>query len=195
MARWFPNRRGSPAQPDIDRAVVDAALRAVATLVDEESAFRAAGRAAAQQLGPGSIPALARRFHDPPDAPEGWGNEERGLGAWLEAWQLAIFETFYCCGEEAYPVVHSSAYGDYDWTQANAIEVLCRLAADDVRRDEILNEFRANFPEVRWEAQVNAVGLLLRQAADRPALARVLDELVDVESYGDAVAYWSGQES
>src|SRR4030095_2993205 len=99
--------------------------------------------AVAQELGPAAIAELATRFHSPPRAePPGFGIEQRGFSGWLSAWQFAIFELFFHFGAAALPVLRCVAFGQYDWTQGNAIDVLVRLAAVGVEGGPILAELR-----------------------------------------------------
>jgi hypothetical protein len=184
MFYWFKKRRNETEAPD----PVSVRVAAVAVQIDDEAKFRTTARNAALELGPVAIETLSKRFHSPPDAPDGFGFPERGLSGWLSAWQFAIFEVFYNLGEQALPTLRKIAYGKYDWTQGNAIEVLCRLAADGVCKREVLDELKRKFPEIRYEAQLYAVGPLLSQAATNPNLATVLDELSEVEAFRETIA-------
>src|SRR5262245_36480894 len=124
------------------------------------------------------------RFHSPPRTePPGFGIEQRGLGGWLSAWQFAIFEMFFHFGAAALPVLRRVAFGEYDWTQGNAIEALVRLAAVGVEREQILAELRREFPGIRYEAQLYSVGPLLRHAARDPAVEAVVRELEDLPEW------------
>jgi hypothetical protein len=117
---------------------IDNIVKSVAVLIDSPDQFSIQAKEATRELGAASIELLASRFHSattPP--PAGFGYEQRGLGGWLAFWQFAIFEIFYHFREAALPVLRRVAFGAYDWTQGNAIEVLCRLAADGVDRDRI----------------------------------------------------------
>ena len=69
---------------------------------------------------------------------------------------------FYYLREAALPVLRRVAFGEYDWTQGNAIEVLCRLASESVERDQIIAEVRREIPKMRYEALLYAFGPLLK---------------------------------
>lgn len=167
---------------------LNAIVAELAVQVDNLAAFRVAAAQAARQIKPEGIEALAGRFHDPPPAPAGFGIEELGLGGWLAAWQAAIFEVFYHFGERSLPVLRSVAFGEYDWTQANAIEVLCRLAANGVQRSRILAEVQDAFPGLRYEAQLYTVRALLAQIEESASLAKVVEELKSVDDFAETVA-------
>jgi len=160
-------------------SALDEAVASVAVLVDDGQKFRGRAAAVGLQLGPAAINELRMRFHSPPRAePPGFGPEQRGLGGWLSAWQFAIFELFFAFGSAALPVLRQVAFGEYDWTQANAIEVLVRLAASGIEREQIIAELRREFPRLRVEAQLYSVGPLLDHAARDSAVAAVVRQLV-----------------
>lgn len=160
----------------------------VATKIVAPPTFRTAAAEAAGNLDPSAIATLSKRFHSPPDAPDGFGPKEVGLGGWLSYWQLAIFEIYYNFGADAIPALRPIAYGEYDWTQGNAIEILCRLAADGVQTREIVDELKREFPKLRYEAQLYAVRPMLAQAENNPQLAKIIDELSALEEFQETVA-------
>ncbi len=167
---------------------LDTAVTSVAVLIDDADQFSARAAAVAQELGPDAIAELATRFHSPPRAePPGFGIEQRGLSGWLSAWQFAIFELFFHFGAAALPVLRCVAFGEYDWTQGNAIEVLVRLAAVGVEREQIVAELRREFPGIRYEAQLYSVGPLLHHAARDPAVAAVVRELENLPEWRQTV--------
>ncbi|MCZ7644959.1 MAG: hypothetical protein M5U26_06700 [Planctomycetota bacterium] len=166
---------------------LDTAVTSVAVLIDDADLFRARAATVARELGPSAVEELATRFHSPPRTePAGFGCEQRGLGGWLSAWQFAIFELFFQFGAAALPVVRRVAFGKYDWTQGNAIEVLVRLAAAGVERERAVADLRREFPNLRYEATLYSVGPLLRHAARDPAIAGVVRELEDLPSWREA---------
>lgn len=126
---------------------LDIAVTSVAILIDDAEQFRARAAAESRKLGSDDVEELATRFHAPPQpAPAGFGYEQRGLGGWLSAWQFAIFELYFQFGAAALPVLRRVAFGEYDWTQGNAIEVLVRLAAAGVERERTVADMRREFP-------------------------------------------------
>ncbi len=145
--------------------------------------FRSRGREAAGELGSESIEVLATMFHDEHSPPEELADKFPGLGAWITARQFAIFEIFYNLREPALTVLRRVAFGKYDWTQGNAIEVLCRLAAEGVEREQIIAEIWHAFPKIRHEAQLYSMRPLLSQAQDNPALAAVMKEFDDIPAF------------
>ena len=158
-------------------------IRWVASSVHDAEGFRSRASAAADELGPDAIETLATLFHSEHSPPDELAEQFPGLGEWIAARQLAIFEMFYYFREAALPVLRCVAFGEYDWTQGNAIEVLCRLASEGVERNKIITEVRREIPRMRYEALIYAFGPLLKQSEDNPALAAVLHEFQDMEGY------------
>jgi hypothetical protein len=162
----------------------DEAVGSVALQIDDLQKFRAQAAIVARQLGSAAVPALSTRFHSPPrPEPPGFDGGQRGLGGWLSAWQFAIFELFFEFGTAALPVLRQVAFGEYDWIQGNAVEVLVRLAAKGIEREQIIGELRREFPRFREEAQLYAVGPLLHHAAQDPAVAAVVRQLEDMPAW------------
>lgn len=182
MFDWLKPKRIDESN-DLSRMVSD-----VATKIEDPLAFRAAAAEAAATLDASVIQTLSKRFHSPPDAPDGFGPDEVGLGGWLACWQFAIFEIYYNFGADAVPALRPVAYGEYDWTQGNAIEILCRLAADGVQTRDIVDELKCKFPNLRYEAQLYAIRPLLAMAEDNPKLAAIIEELSTVEEFQETVA-------
>jgi hypothetical protein len=166
---------------------VDQAIESVAVLIDDEATFRAKAREVADSHGPWILPELQRRFHRPTTAPRGFTARERGLGAWLSCWQFAIFEVILQFRELALPMLRKVAFGEYDWTQANAIELLCRLAAEGVDRERTLADLRREMPRMRDTALLYVAGPLLRRSEVDPGVAAIVDELRQVQEFESAV--------
>ena len=137
-------------------------IRWVASSVHDADGFRSRASAAADDLGPDAIETLATLFHSEHSPPDNLADQFPGLGDWIAARQFAIFEMFYYLREAALPVLRRVAFGEYDWTQGNAIEVLCRLASESVERDQIIAEVRREIPKMRYEALLYAFGSLLK---------------------------------
>ena len=169
-------------------------IRWVARAIHEPEVFKKRAKTAADQLGPETIDTLAELLHSEHRPPDELADQFSGLGQWIAARQFAIFEMYYHFGEAALPVLRKVAFGEYDWTQGNAIEILCRLAAKGIDREEIIADIRRAFPKLRYEAQLYAVGPLLEQAEVNPTLAMVLQQFEDLQEYRDTVAELGGSQ-
>jgi hypothetical protein len=137
----------------------------------------------AKELNPTSIEPLTDLFHSEHIPPPELAGAFPGLGQWITARQFAIFEIFYYLGKPSIPTLKRIAFGKYDWTQGNAIEILCRLAADDVDREDIVDQLIANLPSIRDEALGYALGPLLSQTEKNPALKIVIKRLLVVNQF------------
>lgn len=143
---------------------------------------------AAQSLGSAAIESLSQMFHSETEPPEELKARFSGLGSWLAARQFAIFEILYALGEPSLPVLWRVVLGEYDWTQGNAIEILCRLAADGVQPMEVLDRLKKVLPEMRDEAIYYAAGPLRQHASENDRLVLIIDELVQVPAFADGWA-------
>jgi hypothetical protein len=158
------------------------AITSVATcIVESDASFRQRAREVAQKFGPERILTLPQFFHNPSKKPNNLEEHFNGLGHWMSVCQFAAFEILYNLGEAALPLLRKIAFGEYDWTQGNAIEILCRLAAEGVDREQIISDLRRELPDMRYEAHLYAAGPMLKQAATNPAIAEVLQSLVVAE--------------
>jgi len=162
-------------------------IRWVAESIYESEEFRRRAKISADELGPETIEQLSKMFHAEHSPPKELEEKFSGLGAWISARQFAIFEMFYNFGENAIPALRRVAYGEYDWTQGNAIEVLCRLAADGSQRDDLVGQLRQRFPNIRFEAQLYAIQPLLKQSEHNPNIKNILSELEDLPEYQDVL--------
>jgi len=129
---------------------------------------------------------LQNLFFTPPNESEIYSPEIHGLGGWLSSCQFAIFELIYCVGEDALPFIREIAWGEYDWTQANAIELLIRFAADGVDREGIVEEIKSNYPRIRHEAQLYTIQPLLTELDQNRELKLVFDALLEIADFKEA---------
>lgn len=188
IRNWWASKAG-PGGAD-DR------VRWVAAAVGDPKAFQDRARLAATELGIGSIETLATLFHSEHTPPtEALKAQFPGLGQWMSARQFAIFEMFYFFGPASLPVLQRVAYGPYDWTQGNAIEILCRLAADGINRKRVVDELVARMPGMREEALLYAAGPLLEHSRNMPAVGEILNELCVVPEFREACSSLSRHEA
>ena len=161
-------------------------VRHVAAAFHNREEFQRRAAAAALVLGSNTIDTLVgllRSEHTPPDA---LAPQFAGLGAWLTARQFAIFEVFYHFGAPAVPTLLSVIRGDYDWTQGNAIEILCRLYAKGAAPASAFELLKETIPSMREEALIYAAGPLHRLRQQDTTLSGVLEELLEIPEFSDA---------
>ncbi|MFC3679462.1 hypothetical protein [Bacterioplanoides pacificum] len=129
---------------------------------------------------------LKGMFNEPPKESELFSTEKHGLGGWLSVCQFAILELVYNLGPDALPFIREIAWGEYDWTQGNAIELLIRFAADGVEPEEIKNEIKQKFPRIRFEAQLYAIQPLLSEIENDIKLKNIFYDLMEIEEFKEA---------
>ncbi|MGI9413848.1 MAG: hypothetical protein ACR2PM_09265 [Hyphomicrobiales bacterium] len=148
-------------------------------------AFRLEAGKAAATLEPDDLDDLRHLLHHPPPEPEMFDTATHGLGGWLSACQFAAFELVYTIGEPALPFLRKIAWGEYDWTQGNAIEIMIRLAARGVATDAIVEEVKRNFPDIRYEAQLYTLEPLLPLLDADDRLKAVIGRLDHCVAFAD----------
>jgi hypothetical protein len=191
----FARRKYDHATDGPKNDVLDVEIRSVAMLIDDHVAFGALATEVAGQVGPDAIAVLISRLHTPASpVPTGFESRERGLGGWLAASQFAIFEILFQCGESALGVLREIAWGEYDWTQGNAIEILVRPAAKRIGRERTIADIHHEFARVSDEAKRYAVGPLLHRARFEPEVAVILNELNSVPDWREVVREVDGWE-
>ncbi|WP_146010416.1 hypothetical protein [Dyella sp. AD56] len=131
---------------------------------------------------------MSLAFHSETEPPEELKARFSGLGSWMAVRQFAIFEILYAIGEPSLPVLWRVVLGEYDWTQGNAIEILCRLAADGVQPTVVLDELKKALPNMREEAVYYAAGPLRQHANEDDRMLPIIDELVKLPVFADAWA-------
>lgn len=170
-------------------------IRWVAEVVNNGTQFKERARKAALELGPNSIESLTGLLHSEHTPPKELEEKFPRLGQWIGARQFAIFEMLYQLREDALPVLRRIAFGEYDWTQGNAIEVLCRLAAQGVDRAKIIDDLKERLGSMREEAHCYALGPLLHYSEQDPNIKHVLDQLLTVPEFRESYECLLSQQS
>ncbi|MBO9561672.1 MAG: hypothetical protein J7621_02825 [Niastella sp.] len=141
-------------------------LLAKELLTDSES-FESMAREYANNLSTDDFSMLQIILHNPPTVHPDIQQDKPGLGGWLAACQYAVFELLYCMDEKALSFLKSTAYGKYDWTQATALEVMCRLYVDGKVSADVITEIDHRLNGMRHETHLYlAQGLLNRKKKD-----------------------------
>jgi len=176
---WLKRRR------ELRRSLPDE-VAAVARKVRNRLALEAAARDVAERFGPSAVGVLRDHLHKAPARPTEFEYPNAPLGAWLSAWQFASFEVLCHLREPALKFVREVAFGAYDWTQGNAIEVLCRWAVEGLDRERTVRDLRYEATRMRPEALDCAVGPLLSRAVGNRALQELIDELRSIPEFEQA---------
>jgi hypothetical protein len=137
------------------------------TLLTNSDLFEELAKENAKRLNLNDLSYLSNSLHNPPFNPEIDPNDLQ-LGQWLTLCQYSIFELYYNLGLDAVDLLRDFAFGKYDWTQATALEVLCRLSIDGKISDTIIDEIDRRLDKMRYETHLYfARSLLIRAKRDK----------------------------
>lgn len=152
----------------------------------EPATFKMKAKEFSNKLNADDILELKKLFHNPPPESPNYDPKKHGLGSWMSACQFAIFELYYCKGLEALPLVREVAWGEYDWTQGNAIELLIRFASQGIDREQLIEEIKQNYPKIRYEAQLYSIQPLIGELEKDESLKSVFNELMTIEDFKES---------
>lgn len=129
----------------------------VASEFENEEVFRSRAREVKEKLPFNKAVNLTDYFHSNPPIPDSLVpklSKYGVLGVWMQVCQKTIFEILYNYKEKAVPTLYKIGFGEYDWTQYEAIDILCRIAQDGILEDEISLRISRNIKDFRWEALI-----------------------------------------
>lgn len=159
----------------------------VAASFGQPHEFQTRAVEAAARLGPQCMDRLPDYFHHSPQKPAEASELFTGLGDWMVACQFACFEILYQFREQSLPLLRRVAFGPYDWTQANAVEILCRLAMEGIESERIGQEIAADLPNWRYEAVAYSVESLTTFARESAAVGDAFHRMVNEWAEEDPV--------
>jgi len=162
-----------------------------ALLLKDRRAFEQAAKRDSALLSLSDLSCLKSRFHDAPKVPSGVDEGQLGLGQWMAVCQYVIFELLYHVQELSLPLVKEVAFGAYDWTQATALEVLCRWHVDGTLPKSIITEINRKIGDMRYETHLYFGRSLLLRKKDDHRFGDILLE-IENESFQEAVKELSG---
>lgn len=132
----------------------------------------------ATNLTAADLPLLRSRFHADLPVPANVDKAPLGLGGWLSATQYTIFQIIYHIGIAAVPMLKEVAYGEYDWTQASALEVLTRFYMDGKLPVDIIDEIDSNLAGMRYESHLYyAQALIILRRKDQRYETQVIQRI------------------
>jgi hypothetical protein len=177
-------KRRNKQEPELNKIVRE--LAEYLLQPEKRDQFKSQAKALAKRVSISQLSDLKALFHTPPKESPLYSYKEHGLGGWLSSCQFAIFELIYNLGEESIPLVREIAWGEYDWTQGNAIELLIRFASEGIKTNEIVEEIKENYPKIRIEAQLYAIQPLIPQVKENQNLNNVFEKLMKIPDFRDA---------
>lgn len=161
----------------------------VAEAVDDREEFSLRARIVAVEVGSGGIDRLLSEFHSEHTPPEHLKSRFSRLGAWIGARQFAIFEILFNIGPDAITGIRKVALGEYDWTQGNAIEILCRFAAKGIEAERTLSDLKDAIPTMREEALIYALRPLWQLSRSDGDLRAVVEQLLLIPEFKDVMDF------
>ncbi|MGF6906698.1 hypothetical protein [Fusobacterium sp. PH5-44] len=149
---------------DIDEIIVSLSI----ILKTDQNKFENLSKEKASDISVSDLPYLKSKLHDPPELTLNLKNFKLGLGEWLAMCQYAIFELLYNTYDYSLPIIKDIAFGPYDWTQATALEVLCRLYVNGKISESILIDINKKLSDMQYETHLYfSRALLLRVETDK----------------------------
>ncbi|WP_039790067.1 hypothetical protein [Herbaspirillum huttiense] len=158
----------------------------VAEVISDAPEFERRASTAAKDVGEFELAGMEAQIHLEFIPPKHLEEKFPGLGQWLTARQVAIFEILFFVGSPALPFLKKVAFGPYDWSQGNAIEILCRIAAQDANHQEIISSLSMAAPTIRYEALMYALEPLKARASRDDAIQQVINQLITQPEFGEA---------
>jgi hypothetical protein len=149
-------------------------------LMDPES-FEEKASKTALLLDKKDIQYLISILHCPPDLPKEIKELDLPLGQWMAICQYSCFELICNLGNEMIGFLKKVAFGKYDWTQATALEVICRMYIDGKVTDEIIEEINKELPAMRYETHLYFASALLLRSEKDPKYNQLIDQFQNEE--------------
>lgn len=167
-----------------------AKLAAIA--VNDQEAFEASAAEVASHLSVSQLSELYPLLHTPPPVPEGVTFSSALGSEWLAACQYAVFELAYHCypGTEAF--VRETGFGEYDWTQSTALEVLCRWYLDGKLPPSVIEEIDNRLHNMQYETRHYLAQALLHRNKKDPRYTGIV-QLIQSMSFKLAVSELPGK--
>lgn len=168
---------------------LEAFLLQVAQEFEDEIEFKSAAKRVAYQLEFEKAIELLRYFHDNPPEPESLKSKtaKYGMfGVWMSICQDSVFEILYNYKEKAIPTLYSIGFGDYDWTQYKAIDILCRFAGEGIQTNEIVKDIGDKINHFRYEAVFPSIESL-SLISDNPEIPKIILNLFEKYSNDDLI--------
>jgi len=151
-----------------------------ATLMKNGESFEDLAKQQKGHVSIDDLPYYLTKLHNPPPVHPDIKQEELGLGTWMAVCQYAIFELIYQLDVQALPTLKEIAYGKYDWTQATALEVLCRLYIDGKLGADIISEIDSRLKGMRYETYLYFTRSLLKRKERDERFNEIITQLKDI---------------
>jgi hypothetical protein len=148
-------------------------------LIQQPELFEKEAQLASLQISQADLNFIQSKFHNPPAEPLEIKKEYLGLGEWIATCQYAGFELIYNVEPVPIQFLKELAFGEYDWTQATAIEVLCRLYIDRRVPVSIIAEINQQLSEMRYETHLYLAQALIARRSKNIEFDKIFREIID----------------
>jgi hypothetical protein len=176
---------------ETDLDITISGLSSTLLLTDNE-AFEEEAEKKALELTTSNIEYLVSRLHNPPIVDSRIDEERLRLGQWQAVCQYSIFELIYHSNIERLELLKRYAYGKYDWTQATALEFICRMYVNGRVSYDIISEIDKNLESMEYETHLYlAQGLLGRANKDKRFL-NIINQITST-NFKNAIREVSGK--
>jgi Colicin immunity protein / pyocin immunity protein len=123
-------------------------------LLAKDESFEELARQEAGKISVDDLTYLREKLHHPPQLHPDITEKELRLGEWQAVCQYVIFELIYLLDVKALTLLETIAFGEYDWTQATALVVICRLYLDDKVPAEMISKIDSRLGTMRHETHL-----------------------------------------
>jgi len=144
------------------------------TLLTDEEFFEDLARQESSKISVDDLTYLRDKLHHPPPVHPDINEKELRLGEWLATCQFIIFELIYLLDVKALSLLESIAFGEYDWTQANALEVICRLYLDGKLPIGTISEIDTRLGSMRYETHLYFAQDLIKRGERDPRVDQII---------------------
>lgn len=155
----------------------DIIAKLAAVAVKDQEAFETLAREEAATLTLLQLKGTYRLLHHPPPVPADVTLSSEPGSEWLAACQYAVFELAYHFYPDTESFVRETAFGEYDWTQSTALEVLCRWYLDGKIGPAIIEEIDTRIHDMRFETQHYLAQALLHRNKKDPRFTGIVQAI------------------
>ena len=151
------------------------------TLLTDGKSFEDDAKKKAAQLTGSNIDYLISKLHNPPVVDSRINEQQLGLGQWMAVCQYFIFELIYNVEPQPLELLKRFAFGEYDWTQATALEVICRMYINGKISYNIVEEIDKNLGSMRYETHLYFAQGMLARANKEDRFGDILNKITNTD--------------
>jgi hypothetical protein len=150
------------------------------TLLTKEDFFESVARQEANKISVDDLTYLREKLHHPPPLHPEISEKDLRLGGWQAICQHVIFELIYLLDLKALDLLETIAFGEYDWTQATALEVICRLYLDGKLPVETISKIDSHLGNMRHETHLYFAQDLINRSKRDPRFNQIIVQIKNI---------------